>query len=98
MLSQQDIDQFRTIVSEEVAKRTEGIKNKVDQIEIKVGQVETQVNRIPQIQKDMKSMQTDMRKIHKDINTIINFFDRDTLELRGRVERIEKHLGLQALS
>jgi hypothetical protein len=57
------------------------------------------------VHEEVQSLKTDnhafkrnFSKIHKDMNMIINFFDRDYLELRGRVERIKKHLGIVALS
>ena len=49
------------------------------------------------LQKDITIMKGDIAKIRRDISTLINFFDREDLRLRARVERIEVHLNLQPL-
>jgi hypothetical protein len=43
---------------------------------------------------DIKVIKQDLTKIRKDIGTIVGFFDREYLDLRKRVERIEEHLDL----
>ena len=50
------------------------------------------------IKEELKSIKEDVSQTRKDIKTIINFFDREYLELRKRVERIESHLNLPTLS
>lgn len=42
----------------------------------------------------LKPLKDDVTQIRKDIKTIVNFFDKEYLELRERVERIEQHLNL----
>jgi hypothetical protein len=42
----------------------------------------------------MKTMESDITHIRKNTDSVINFFDREYLELRKRVDRIEEHLGL----
>lgn len=46
------------------------------------------------VHKEIKTIKKDIVHIRKDINTIINFFDREYLELRSRIERIEDYLKL----
>jgi hypothetical protein len=46
------------------------------------------------IKKDLKTIKSDMTQIRSDVKTIVNFFDKEYLELRKRVERIEEHLSL----
>lgn len=43
---------------------------------------------------DLKPIKQDLAKIRKDMSTITDFFDKEYLDLRNRVERIEEHLGL----
>lgn len=50
------------------------------------------------IKKDVKTLKSDVSEIRKDIKTIVNFFDKEYLELRTRVERIEEHLNLEPIS
>lgn len=46
----------------------------------------------------LKPVQEDIVKIRKDQKQIVNFFDREYLDLRKRVERIEHHLDLRTAS
>ncbi len=47
------------------------------------------------LKKELKPMKDDITHIRKDVKTIVNYFDREYLELRKRVERIETHLNLR---
>jgi len=55
----------------------------------KIGEVVDQ-----KIEKRLKPIKEDISQIRKDIKSIVNFFDREYLELRKRVERIETHLKI----
>ncbi|MCL4338238.1 hypothetical protein M1271_00955 [Patescibacteria group bacterium] len=46
---------------------------------------------------DLKPIKLDIAKIRKDTGTITDFFDKEYLDFRQRVERIEKHLNLSPL-
>lgn len=46
--------------------------------------------------KELKPLKDDIAHIRKDTKAIVGFFDREYLELRKRVERIEQHLNLSA--
>lgn len=48
--------------------------------------------------KRLKPVQEDIARIRKDQKTIVNFFDREYLDLRKRVERIEDHLSLKSFT
>jgi hypothetical protein len=52
---------------------------------------------IQPLEKDINTVKRDMKHIRKDVKTIISFFDRETLELGKRVDRIEDKLGLGPL-
>ena len=43
---------------------------------------------------ELKPIKEDIAHIRKDTKTVINYFDREYLQLRKRVERIEAHLNL----
>jgi len=47
---------------------------------------------------ELKPIKSDISKIRKDIDVIISLFDREYVNLRQRVERIEEHLNLPPLS
>ena len=50
------------------------------------------------VQEELKPVKDDITHIRKDVKLIITFFDREYLELRARVEKIEQHLNLQPSS
>ena len=50
------------------------------------------------IKLELKSVKEDISQIRKDTKTVIIFFDKEYLELRKRIERLESHLNLPPLS
>jgi len=64
-------------------------KNDLKQIQ---GVVRTEMS---SLQQDIKTLRKDVTQVRKDTKMIVSFFDREYLELRKRVERIEEHLHLQ---
>ncbi|MEK7064396.1 MAG: hypothetical protein AAB973_02185 [Patescibacteria group bacterium] len=46
------------------------------------------------LKKELKPIKDDISHIRKDMKTIINYFDREYLGLRSRVERIEEYLKI----
>lgn len=51
-------------------------------------------NDITSIKQELEPIKKDIVKIRKDQTTIINFFDREYLDLRERVEVIERRLNI----
>ena len=47
--------------------------------------------------KELRPIKKDIRKMKKDISTIIDFFDRRTIGLEKRMDRVEHHLNLGPL-
>ncbi len=50
------------------------------------------------IREELKPVKKDISKMRKDIDVMLSLFDREYVDLRTRVERIEEHLNLSALS
>lgn len=48
------------------------------------------------LKEELKPIKSDVAKIRKDIDVIIALFDREYVNLRKRVEKIEEHLGLSS--
>ena len=46
------------------------------------------------IRAELNPVKQDIAKIRKDVSMIIGYFDKEYLDLRKRVEYIEKHLGI----
>lgn len=53
---------------------------------------------ITEMRKDITVMRKDITEIRKDSKTIVNYFDNEYLELRTRVERIERIMNLSPLA
>ena len=49
---------------------------------------------LQEINKLIKPVKQDVKEIRKDVKALINYFDREYLELRARVEKIEEHLNI----
>ena len=52
---------------------------------------------ISNIKSNITNIKSDITNIRRDQKTIVTFFDKEYLNLRERIERIETHLGLPAL-
>lgn len=65
-------------------------KSDLDQIRIVVQE------EVEPIKKDIKILKKSDEKIKKDLRTVIDYFDRDSVVLHKKVERIEKHLGMSS--
>ena len=49
------------------------------------------------LKNDVKTIKKDVTKVRKNMTTLFDFLDKDYLDLRQRVDRIEEHLGLPPL-
>jgi hypothetical protein len=91
MLNKQDLNDIEKLLSVKIdplVKDVQSLKTSAKSLETDVQSLKT----------DNHAFKRNFTKIHKDMNLVINFFDRDYLSLLGRVERIEKNLGISALS
>ncbi len=95
MLTKTDLSQIRKVVREEVEEEGKNTKNEL-QAEIKLTRMEIQSEQI-NIKDRLKNLEIAAKKIQKTVDTIIDFFDRQNLNIRKRVERIEESLGLSPL-
>ncbi|KKQ43169.1 MAG: hypothetical protein US60_C0006G0013 [Microgenomates group bacterium GW2011_GWC1_37_8] len=50
------------------------------------------------LKRELKPIKSDVAKTRKDIDVMLSIFDREYLQLRKGVERIEEHLGLETIS
>ena len=96
MLTDSDLTKIDGLIE----KRLKPIKNEVASL----GQMmdEKMERRLPtfgkevdeKMEKRLKPIKDDVAHIRKDIKTMVGFFDREYLDLRKRVERIEGYLKL----
>lgn len=92
MLTKTDLNQIRKVVREEVEIESKSSKEDL-QGEIKLVRIEIQKD-IRTLTNRVKSLEIITNRIQKDIKSIINFFDKEFLQLRKRVEKVEEHLNL----
>lgn len=78
MLTKSDLQAIQTIVKTE----TESVK-----VDLRAEFKET-------IIKELKPVKKDIKKIKRDVDTMIDFFDKEDVRLRERVEKLEVHTGI----
>lgn len=89
MLTKGDLKQIDTVVSKRTSKVIQKeLKNEITSLgkELK--------KELDPLKKDVKGLRSDVTKIRKDIDVVISLFDREYVDLRDRVARIEEHLNL----
>ena len=86
-----DIRTSRMRIQEDIRELSSRVKN----IEITIGRLEKTTQTV---EKDIAVIKKDLQRIEKKIDKSVDFIDREYLELKKRVERIEKHLKLEPLS
>lgn len=48
--------------------------------------------------RQLKPIKTDVSKTRKNVDVMLSMFDREYVELRRRVDRIEEHLNLEPIA
>lgn len=90
MLTKSDLQSIKEILKDFATKDDlKGFATKDDLKSIKLD--------LGVLKNDVKTIKTDMTKVRKEITTLFDFLDRDFLDLRQRVDRIEEHLNLPPL-
>lgn len=94
MLTPSDIKQIQKGITIAVEKAVETKTRKIVREELTQARGEIRKETREMIKEELSPVKEDIAQIRKDIKTIVNFFDNEYMELRKRVERIEKHLNL----
>jgi predicted nucleic acid-binding Zn-ribbon protein len=102
MLTKQDLGQIKKITHQVVTAATKplhkgalGLKHDVSNLKQDMTGLKQGVSKL---QKDISDVKKDVTKIRKDTDLILSFVDREYLDLRKRVDRIETHLHLPTLA
>lgn len=90
MLTKQDLTSIGNLIDTKTTKIVQSETRKIVQEETK----KIVREEVTDLKKDIKILQKDVSKIQKDINTVISHFDNEYVELRQRVNKIEKHVGI----
>lgn len=100
MLTKTDLQAIDRIVKkrvrEEIEVEIQNVKNDL-QADIKMSQIRI-LGEINNIKDRLKNVEIKINKIQKDLKYAVNFLDKEFLNTQKRVERTEKHLGLEPLS
>ncbi len=88
MLTKNDLKEIDKVVTKRIRKEVPAMIRKEVPVMIR--------KEVAPLKQDINSVKSDVAQIRKDMKVIITFFDREYLELRKRVDRIEEHLGLTA--
>ena len=102
MLTTSDLHKIKGIVSEETRRIVGEETRKIVREETrKIVREETRKVVVEEtkkiIKEELKPIKEDISQIRKDMKIVI-FFDKEYLELRKRIERIEEHLNLSSTS
>lgn len=93
MLTKNDLATLRKIIREEVEAEGENTKTEIGsditQLKIRMASEFRAVNN------RLKNLEIKSNKIQKDLKTTINFFDREVLGIKKKVDKVEEHLHLQ---
>jgi DNA replication protein DnaD len=95
MLTKTDLSQIRKIIREEVEAESKPLREDL-QGEIKLARIEIQ-NDIRGLTERAKNLEIATNKIQKDIKSVVDFFDKEHLELRKRVKHLEEHQNLPSV-
>jgi hypothetical protein len=96
MFTSQDLQQIKMVIAEAMDQRTTALENHLTQKIETLDQKNTAVGN--RLTKGIRGIEKDITTIKKDAKTILNFFDRENLDLVHRVDRIEQHLGIHPLT
>ncbi|MBI3985202.1 MAG: hypothetical protein HY344_04710 [Candidatus Levybacteria bacterium] len=99
MLTKTDIQQIRGVVREEIEAEVSSAKTSLEsqirmsrmQVQHDIGQLS---DKVKDIEIDVKDVKKRVRKTEKTVDTVIDFFDKDIVAVKKRVDRIEHHLSI----
>lgn len=97
MLTQDDLKQIQGVIKKELQQERAKIRKETqDIVRTELTQARKEIRKETReiVKEELTPVKDDIAQIRKDIKTIVNFFDKEYLELRKRIERIEKHLNL----
>lgn len=92
MLTNTDLQEIRKIIKEEVAEEITKALKPIQQDLIKTREQIT-----AEIVRATRPIKEDLAKIRKDLDAITLVFDSEYLNLRKRVDRLERHLQLPSI-
>jgi|SRR3989304_7169461 len=93
MLTKNDLTLIRKIIREEVESEVQSAKEELNH-NITMLKIHF-ASEFKEVNDKLKNLDIRTRKIQKDLDTTIDFFDKDFLKLRKRVEILEENPNLK---
>jgi len=107
MLTKNDLDQIRKVVRQEVKVEVKDSTSTLgSQIRLSRMQVQSDISglddrtknveiRLDDLANNAKKIQKDVSQIKKTQDTMLDLLDKEQMEQRKRIVRLEEHVGLQ---
>jgi len=100
MLTKVDLAEIKKIIKEVVREELEteiqNVKNDL-QSEMKMNLIRT-LSEIKDVKDRLKNLEIKINQIQKDLKFSVDFLDKVGLSFQSRMNKIEKHLGLESVS
>lgn len=106
MLTKNDLDQIRKVIRQEVEVEVKDSTQTLDsqirlsrmQVQANIGELDDRIKNveisIDDVSEKAKKIQKDVSQIRNDQKTILNLLDKEQMQQRKRIIRLEEHAGL----
>lgn len=106
MLTKTDLDQIRKVIRQEVKVEvkdsTQTLESQIRlsrmQVQANIGEVDDRIKnveiRIDDVASSVKKTQKDISQIKRDQGTMLDLLDKEQMQQRKRIVRLEKEVGL----
>nr|MBI5455794.1 hypothetical protein [Candidatus Levybacteria bacterium] len=106
MLTKNDLDQIRKVIRQEVkvevkdSTQTLGSQIRISrmQVQANIGELDDRMKnveiRLDDVGSQVKKTQKDVSQIKRTQNTMLNLLDKEQMQQRKRITRLEEHAGL----
>ncbi len=106
MLTKNDLDQIRKVVRQEVKVEVKDSAQTLEsqirlsrmQVQRNIGEVDDRIKnveiRLDDVSNNVKKTQKDISQIKRDQGTMLDLLDKEQMQQRKRIVRLEEHVGL----
>ena len=106
MLTKTDLDQIRKVISQEVKVEvkdsTQTLESQIRlsrmQVQGSIGEVDDRIKnveiKLDDVANNVKKTQKDISQIKRDQGMMLNLLDKEQMQQRERIVRLEEHVGL----
>lgn len=91
MLTKNDLNQISELLDTKFDVELKPIKKDIKSLKKNVGSLKTDVDSLA---KDVKVLKRDVSRVKKDQRTMLDLLDKEQMQQRKRIIRLEEHAGL----